>query len=508
MPQDAERVQHLAQLLSAHRHSRPVTARWDVDRDDPEGGYWTLTWTDGPDWDTLHRWARDLVTATPALGGLDLLGTSIWGRRVDSPAAWASLLITEAIPHSWRTPRTWRGAQQLLDHAADVIDDRCWLDEVEDPGERVAVAGLVNTSGGNRLRMARLVLAEWRGLPKATSDWDQVSRPTGRCHACGALFLVKSGPQRRWCGPRCRLRHWRTAQAAEVLLTESGDDPACVACGQPIPLAGGRGRPARYCCPACRQFVHHHRDATPDHRQVVYAHRRDHPPTVPAQPERAAVDAVPADPVPVWAAAPTPRPAKPRTPLRPELAGCLGGSRTVHQLRLEVDDIDPPIWRRVVVPSGMRLVDLSAVLCTALGWSDEHLHAFSGVPGADGHCGTNPAEFRLTVADLLKDVGWATTYTYDFGDWWHVSVAVEKVITRPSATTFYPRCVAGRRNGPAEDCGGVPGYEQLLKALRARKGWHYREVRERWPRWKPETFDLADVNRELERWYVDTRRGG
>ena len=503
MPERAERVRHLAELLSSHRHSRPVTARWDVNRDDPDHGYWTLTWTDGPDWDTLHSWAQDIVTATPALTGLDLRGTSIWGERADSPAAWAALLITEAVPHSWRTPRTWRGAQQLLDHAADIIDDRCWLDDVEDPGERVAVAGLVTTSGGNRLRMARLVLAEWRALPKATSDWDQVSRPTGRCHACGALFLVKPGPEPRWCSPRCRLRHWRATHTTIPVLTESGNEPTCDACGQPIPDTGRRGRPARFCSPGCRQFAHHHRDSDPARRSVAYARRRANPPEV-VTPTPAAAGVV--EPASVWAAAQKPRQARPRTPLAADLADCLGGSRTVHQLRLEVEDIDPPIWRRLQVPSGMTLVRLSDVLCTALGWSGEHLHAFGGAGGENGHCGTNPAEFQMTVADLLKDVDWSTTYTYDFGDWWHVSVVVEKILTRPLTTTFYPRCTGGRRNGPAEDCGGVPGYEQLLKALRARKGWRYQQAREQHPGWKPEDFDPAEVTRDLERWYRDTHR--
>jgi hypothetical protein len=144
----------------------------------------------------------------------------------------------------------------------------------------------------------------------------------------------------------------------------------------------------------------------------------------------------------------------------------------------------------------------------ALDWSGDHLHAFTGIAGESSHAGVNPREFRLTVADLLPEPGQVSTYTYDFGDWWQVDVTVEKILTRPRSRTFYPRATAGRRAGPAEDCGGVPGYEQLLKALRARKGQRYQQAREQHPGWKPEDFDLADINHQLQRWYLDQQPKG
>lgn len=53
---------------------------------------------------------------------------------------------------------------------------------------------------------------------------------------------------------------------------------------------------------------------------------------------------------------------------------------------------------------------------------------------------------------------------YDFGDNWRHDVIVEAV--RPAlATEVLPACVDGRRACPPEDCGGVPGYEELLSIL-------------------------------------------
>jgi len=78
-------------------------------------------------------------------------------------------------------------------------------------------------------------------------------------------------------------------------------------------------------------------------------------------------------------------------------------------------------------------------------------------------------------------------------------VEVEK-IHRPGPGATYPRCSAGNRACPPEDCGGPPGYYDMLRALRARNGPRYREIRE-WlgGRYDPAAFDLALVNQELAR---------
>jgi hypothetical protein len=165
-----------------------------------------------------------------------------------------------------------------------------------------------------------------------------------------------------------------------------------------------------------------------------------------------------------------------------------------------VDGIDPPIWRRLQVASATPLIDLSDVLCVALGWDGDHLHSFS--LGGASYASGNPDEHTLTLTDVLPGADSLLFYTYDFGDDWLVTIRTEKIITRPPATTFYPRCTGGRRNGPAEDCGGPPGYDDLLKALRARKGWRYRQAREQHPGWRPEHFDQAEINHDLERHYL------
>lgn len=47
-------------------------------------------------------------------------------------------------------------------------------------------------------------------------------------------------------------------------------------------------------------------------------------------------------------------------------------SDAVHQLKVMLPDIEPPIWRRIRVPADIHLDHLH----TALGWHDSHLHEF------------------------------------------------------------------------------------------------------------------------------------
>jgi len=46
------------------------------------------------------------------------------------------------------------------------------------------------------------------------------------------------------------------------------------------------------------------------------------------------------------------------------------------QLRIELRDIEPVIWRCVLVPDTITLVRLHAVIQAAMGWWDSHLHEF------------------------------------------------------------------------------------------------------------------------------------
>ena len=57
------------------------------------------------------------------------------------------------------------------------------------------------------------------------------------------------------------------------------------------------------------------------------------------------------------------------------------------------------------------------------------------------------------------------SYEYDFGDsWGHVIQAEKTPEAEPGVR--YPRCLAGKRACPPEDCGGPYGYDDFVEAVR------------------------------------------
>ena len=56
----------------------------------------------------------------------------------------------------------------------------------------------------------------------------------------------------------------------------------------------------------------------------------------------------------------------------------------IFQLKITLNDIDPPIWRRIQVPDSHTFWDLHVAIQNAMGWSDTHLHEFLVTDPASG----------------------------------------------------------------------------------------------------------------------------
>lgn len=129
------------------------------------------------------------------------------------------------------------------------------------------------------------------------------------------------------------------------------------------------------------------------------------------------------------------------------------------RLRVQLLDVKPTPWRRVVVPGDIRLDRLHCVIQAAMGWEDAHLWRVH-LHGVDygPEVGRSP---RLPLSRFRLRAGERFTYVYDFGDWWEHEVRIEAA-TPVDARGPVPRCVGGNGTCPPEDCGGPAGYADAL----------------------------------------------
>ncbi len=178
----------------------------------------------------------------------------------------------------------------------------------------------------------------------------------------------------------------------------------------------------------------------------------------------------------------------------------------IYQIKVTLLDTRPPIWRRLLVPAELTLEQLHAVLQAAMGWDDSHLHDFRigqrrfGRPDPSDRLMGLPAvgnERTVRLFTVLGKVGAKAVYTYDFGDSWEHAIVVEKVLP-PEPGLAYPVCVGGKLHGPPEDCGGIPGFYNLLEAIRDAAHDQHEEMLE-WVSgdFDPEAFSVNDINPRL-----------
>jgi hypothetical protein len=170
-----------------------------------------------------------------------------------------------------------------------------------------------------------------------------------------------------------------------------------------------------------------------------------------------------------------PPPAAPRRrPRQPDVV--------TYRVRVDLKGTRPPLWRRLELSSDLLLNEVHQVIQEAFGWTDSHLHQFGSGPDLyspetelylcpfqvdEGETGIPEEQVRLD--EVLAKAGDKLYYCYDFGDDWQHVIKLEAVSARETGggrPDPAPRavCTDGRRDGPAEDCGGVYAYELITAA--------------------------------------------
>jgi hypothetical protein len=176
------------------------------------------------------------------------------------------------------------------------------------------------------------------------------------------------------------------------------------------------------------------------------------------------------------------------------------------QLKIKLDEIKPDIWRRFIIDSSFTLSQLHEVIQIVMGWENYHLYEFDihgeayGIPNDEYEIfGVEMNDCKKTKIEKLnlkpKD---KFTYTYDMGDDWRHKIIVEKITQNEEVSS--PMCIEGARNCPPEDCGSIPGYEDIVNAMNNPKSKEAKELIE-WLGgiYDPEIFHIETINEELNK---------
>jgi hypothetical protein len=174
----------------------------------------------------------------------------------------------------------------------------------------------------------------------------------------------------------------------------------------------------------------------------------------------------------------------------------------VFQLRIALVEVEPTVWRRLLVPAGVRMAKLHDMFQAVMGWTNSHLHCFTiGDDRYGMHFDEYPEdeidEKQVTVLRAIGDES-RFCYEYDFGDSWDHEVIVERFVRIPLGLK-HAVCVDGENACPPEDCGGTGGYAELLEVL-ADPGHEEHDDLVSWVGGSFDStfFDLAGVNAALQ----------
>jgi len=173
---------------------------------------------------------------------------------------------------------------------------------------------------------------------------------------------------------------------------------------------------------------------------------------------------------------------------------------TVLQFKVSLDEIRPQIWRRIQVPIDYNFWDLHVAIQDSMGWLDYHLHHFVikdrrqkkdvriGIPDfemKDEKYEIYPG-WELGITEFYTEIGQKTQYIYDYGDDWIHTVELEGYLKKEKKK--YPLCIDGKRACPPEDCGGVPGYYNLIEVLKHPNHEEHDQMKQWAGNWNPGGF--------------------
>ena len=171
----------------------------------------------------------------------------------------------------------------------------------------------------------------------------------------------------------------------------------------------------------------------------------------------------------------------------------------VYKLKISLLDAPYPIWRELLLDGTLTLRQAEICMLHCMQWTFSHLFDIEVngkryskdeefIDECDGELDT---KHTLDEVFRNKPIG---ILTYDYGDSWTHEIIVEEILHDSTLPT--PYCIAGQGACPPEDCGGVWGFQDMLKNLEDPDSDEYEELIE-WlgGEFNPNDFDIKQVNK-------------
>lgn len=145
-------------------------------------------------------------------------------------------------------------------------------------------------------------------------------------------------------------------------------------------------------------------------------------------------------------------------------------SDKILELKITLNNIRPPIYRKIQVPDFYTFHQLHHLIQLAFEWENIHMYTFFDKDSEisafeDDFSERQPGDAKkIKLKERFKSLKDRLLYVYDFGDNWEHTVELEKVLDADPSKR-YPACISGQRNAPPEDVEGAFGFEDFVEAM-------------------------------------------
>ncbi len=134
----------------------------------------------------------------------------------------------------------------------------------------------------------------------------------------------------------------------------------------------------------------------------------------------------------------------------------------ILKLRITIPDIEPEIWREILIKNDTTFKKLHEIIQLSFGWTNSHLYNFEvngilfSIP--DKEFENNDLDVKNKLTEFLIEKGQKAFYTYDFGDNWEHEIKIVDVLKKEKGIR-YPKCLDE----------GETGHQKIVVAFPATK---------------------------------------